>query len=117
MHKLITILIILVIITGCTSQNEEIELKTKITLPSIDQNIWEGEIIFFEGIASGGTPPYTYIWDFGKTMPQIKKKESGQVVFNYEGAYKVLFIVRDSKGNENIDSVRIIVNPKTKNAF
>jgi len=69
--------------------------------------------VFFEGIVSGGTPPCSYIWDFGKTMPPVKKDKSGPVIFNYEGSYKVLFSVKDSKGNEDTDFVRIIVSPKS----
>ena len=100
-HSPVLLLCIFLIIIGCTNQDKTLELRAEITLPSLDQEIWEGEIVFFEGIASGGTPPYTYIWDFGKTMPPIKNKESSQVVFNYEGAYKVLFTVKDSKVNKN----------------
>jgi hypothetical protein len=112
-NGLIIILSVFLIIIGCTNKGNTSGLRADITLPAYDQNIWEGDIIFFEGIASGGTPPYAYSWDFGKIMPQIKKKESGQVVFNYEGAYNVIFTVIDSKGDRSIDSVRIIVSPKS----
>ena len=109
----ILLLCLFLIITGCTNQEKTIELRAEITLPSMDQEICEGGIVFFEGVVSGGAPSYTYIWDFGKTMPPIKKEKTGPVIFNYEGAYKVLFTVKDSKGNEDTDLVRIIVSPKS----
>ena len=109
----IIILSVFLIIIGCTNKENTSELRVDIILPSIDQNIREGENIYFEGAASGGTPPYAYTWDFGKIAPPIDKKEPGPIVFNYEGAYKILFIVNDSKGNRKVDSVRIIVDPKS----
>ena len=104
---------LLLMVIGCGNREKTPELRAEITLPSMDQEIREGEIVFFEGVVSGGTPPCSYIWDFGKTMPPIKKDKSGPVIFNYEGAYKVQFLVKDSKGNEDTDSVRIIVSPKS----
>ncbi len=40
------------------------------------------------------------------------KQETEGVLFEYEGAYKVSLTVIDAKGEENTDSLRIIVNPK-----
>jgi PKD domain len=98
---------------ACAEQDKNMGLEAAITLPLQDQEIREGELVFFEGSASGGMPPYAYHWDFGKTMPPIQRKVTGQIVFNFEGAYKVLFTVKDSKGDESTDSVRIIVSPKS----
>ena len=72
----------------------------------------DGEIVFFEGAASGGTPPYSYTWTFGAGIPPSKKKIPGETHFYYEGVYNVRFTVTDSKGYEDTDSVRIVVQRK-----
>lgn len=112
-HRPILLLCILLVIIGCSNKDKTLELRADIILPSIDQEIWEGEIVHFIGAASGGTPPYAYTWDFGIVTSSIDRNESGPIVFNYEGTYKVLFNVKDSKGNEDIDFLRIIVSPKS----
>ena len=112
-HSSILLSCVFLIIIGCTDQVKNLELEAEITLPRNDQEIREGDIVYFEGKASGGTPPYTYGWDFGKTIPSINREKTGQIVFNFEGAYKVLFTVKDTSGNQSTDSVRIIVSPKS----
>ena len=104
---------ILALMVGCADRKETHELKADITLPARDQEIWAGDIVYFKGAATGGTPPYSFLWDFGKTMPTSSQPETGQVPFNYEGAYRVVLIIKDSVGNENTDFIRIIVNPKS----
>lgn len=100
-------------IVGCSDRDKIQELQADITLPSGDQEIWIGDVVYFKGVGTGGTPPYSYHWDFGKTMPKSLQPNTGQVTFNYEGAYRVVFMVKDSTGKEATDSVRIIVNPKS----
>ncbi len=110
---LVFVVCILTLIFGCADHNEIQVLKSEITLPARDQEIWTGDGVYFKGLASGGTPPYSFCWDFGKTMPKSLQAKTGRVLFNYEGAYSVKLIIKDSAGNEAIDTVRIIVNPKS----
>ena len=100
------------IMIGCSNQDIQEELESNIILPPQNQEIWEGEIVYFEGIASGGAPPYTYHWNFGVGIPPSSKRKPGKIVFSYEEAHKVLFTVKDSKNNTNTDFVRIIVKRK-----
>ena len=81
-------------------------------LAGLHQEIWEGEIVYFEGSASGGTPPYTYTWKFGVGILPSKKRMPGETLFNYEGVYIVRLTVKDSKGRVNTDSVSIVVKRK-----
>jgi PKD repeat protein len=65
--------------------------------------------VHFSGSASGGTPPYTYSWDFGDGQPG-----TGQYLFHIysgPGTYSATLTVTDSVGTENITSVTIIVIP------
>ncbi len=111
-NSLIIACIIGLINLGCSKKDTYEELKSNIILPSQNQEVREGEIIYFEGAASGGTPPYTYKWNFGEIFSPSSKKTPGKMAFNYEGAYKILFTVKDSKGITDIDFVYIFVQSK-----
>jgi len=69
-------------------------------------------MVYFKGVASGGDPPYSYLWQFGADISSSTQQIPGEVVFNYEGAYSVKMIVKDSKGHVNTDIVLIIVKRK-----
>ena len=109
---LVTAFILELIMIGCVNQEKQEALKSNIISPPKNQDIWDGEIVFFEGAASGGTPPYSYTWTFGAGIPPSKKKIPGETHFYYEGVYNVRFTVTDSKGYEDTDSVRIVVQRK-----
>jgi len=109
----IFVVCILMVLVGCTEPKKTIELKAEITLPSRDQEIWEGDVVYFKSAAAGGAPPYSYCWDFGKTIPQCLQPKTDRISFDYEGAYRVVLTVKDTAGNKASDTVRIIVNPKS----
>jgi len=95
-----------VIAVSCAKQEA---LTAEIVTPGRDLEITQGNEIYFEGTAAGGVPPYTYAWDFSLVAPPSAEDVPGKIVFNYEGAYKVVLTVTDSTGNMNRDFVRIIV--------
>ena len=100
------------IISGCGNEGNNEPLKSIISTPPRNQEIKEGEMIYFEGNGSGGVLPYSYIWNFGVGFKQSSEKVPGARVFNYEGAYKVTLTVIDLKGKTDISSIGIFVNPK-----
>ena len=112
-HKYLVIASIIGLTTlGCINREKQDALRSNIISPPKNQDIWEGETVYFEGSASGGTRPYTYFWEFGAGIPPSKKKIPGETVFKYEGAYTVRLTAKDSKGHVCANSVRIVVKRK-----
>lgn len=111
------------IILSCSKKDNYQELNVDIIAPSQDYlKITEGEKLYFKAAVSGGVPPYAYHWDFGVVAPPSSDKYPEEIVFNWQGAYKVLLTIKDAKNNTNTDFVRIIVEEekysvKTKSAF
>ena len=107
------ICIFCLIILGCSNKDKYEELKANIIPPVQDYvKIKEGEKLYFQAAASGGVPPYKYSWDFSVVAPPSSEKNPGEIVFNWQGAHKVLLTVKDTKSNINTDFVRIIVEGK-----
>ena len=108
-----------VIITACIlgfiaiSCGKHDALTVEIVTPNQDLETAEGQAVYFEGSASGGIPPYTYLWDFSGVAQTSRENNPGKIFFNFEGAYKVVLTVKDSAGNMSTDFVRIIVKGKT----
>ena len=111
-HYFFIIAILGSISINCNNQELQQKLQSNIILPPQNQTIWEGEMVYFKGVASGGDPPYSYLWQFGADISSSTQQIPGEVVFNYEGAYSVKMIVKDSKGHVNTDIVLIIVKRK-----
>lgn len=104
------ICIFCLITLGCSNKDKYEELKANIIAPAQDHiEIVAGEKLYFQAAASGGVPPYKYSWDFSVAAPPSSEKNPGEIVFNWQGAYKVLLTVKDTKSNINTDFVRIIV--------
>lgn len=104
--------ILALVLAGCTGKETLDPLQARIITPPVDQEIMEGETLFFQGEGSGGRPPYAFSWDFGVVAPSSSENNPGEIAFNYEGAYSVAFTVKDAAGNTKTDSVRIIVEHK-----
>ena len=111
MFKCLSLICIFCLITvGCANKDKYEELKANIIAPAQDHiKIIAGEKLYFQAAASGGVPPYEYNWDFGVVAPSSPEKNPGDIVFKWQGAYKVLLTVKDIKSNRNTDFVRIIV--------
>jgi len=104
------ICIFCVITLGCANKDKHEDLKADIFTPAHRHiKIRTGEKLYFQAEASGGVPPYEYRWDFGVVAPSSSEKNPGDIVFNWQGAYKVLLTVKDINSNINTDFVRIIV--------
>ena len=74
--------------------------------------VYEGEpgnSIHFNGCAIGGTPPYSYSWDFGDGSPS-QNGQNPSHVFAEDNIYSVSLIVVDSDGQEKIDTTEVIIS-------
>lgn len=70
-----------------------------------DTTVVEPDCASLFGSASGGTPPYTYLWSTGDTTQNILFCSSASV-------YTLLFMVTDSNGCSTTDSVVVTVMPQ-----
>jgi PKD repeat protein len=94
---------------SCSGEEEYIELNAKIVMPKSDITIKEGESVLFNALASGGTPPYQYVWNFGLVAPDFLGQYTPEIVFKYEGAYTVTLTVTDDRQGKATDVVKILV--------
>jgi len=65
-------------------------------------------IVTFVGQAQGGTPPYTFSWNFGDGTP-ISTLQNPTHRFNDSGDYKVGLTVVDAKGDRSTSALTISV--------
>ena len=92
-------------------------LVAVITLPETETvDIKAGEAVDFEGFASGGVEPYSFLWDFdldgtqGTDAPADSTEEiPGKVTFTKAGKYVVQFDVEDSGVEGDFDEVTVNV--------
>lgn len=70
-----------------------------------DTTVIEPDCASLFGSASGGTPPYTYLWSTGDTTQNITFCELA-------GTHTLLFMVTDSNGCTAADSVIVTVMPQ-----
>ena len=92
-------------------------LVAVITLPETETvDIKAGEAVDFEGFASGGVEPYSFLWDFdldgtqGTDAPADSTEEiPGKVTFTKPGKYVVQLDVEDSGVEGDFDQVTVNV--------
>jgi PKD repeat protein len=86
----------------------------EIISPDGNQNIFTGEKITFQGSVLDGNPPFSYSWDFDGAARLLTTESPGDITFNKEGIYAILFSVTDAEGESSEDSLTItVVDPFT----
>lgn len=86
-------------------------LFAKIANPANKSEIERGEKLVFKGDAAGGTPPYTYLWDFDdESINIIRDQNPGEVRFHNIGSYKVKLVVTDSNSKTSKDELIVCVS-------
>lgn len=99
--------IIVSIDNACSCEQAEVEFlitdrpAVVIDIPDEDQYICAGQEVPFQVSASGGVPPFSYLWNTGDTTPVV--------LLNTEGFYIVS--VTDFCGSQNKDSVYVNLTP------
>jgi hypothetical protein len=84
--------IICLLFIGCMDNADQLKpLTAEITLPERDQEIWEGELVYFEAGVTGGLSPVSYSWDFSIVHPSISNIKTGPITFGFEGAYSLQY--------------------------
>lgn len=70
-----------------------------------------GGYIQFKGFAYGGTPPYSYSWDFDKNngIQQDSLEQNPRYIYEKEGIYSVTLSVTDDEGMIDIDTTTVII--------
>ena len=82
-------------------------LVATIDSPAAPLTVYELESLKFTGSAAGGSPPYSYEWDFAGGAELSAEQDPGEVVFSGPGKYEVVFTVRDGAGKRASDSLSI----------
>jgi PKD repeat protein len=62
-----------------------------------------------EVVDNTGTPPYTFIWDFGDAT-EFSTEKSPTHVFKIPGSFRASVIIRDSKGEVDQDYIDVAVS-------
>jgi outer membrane protein assembly factor BamB len=65
------------------------------------------ESLQFSGEAFGGTPPYTYHWEFGDDSTSEDQNPSH--IYAHRGNYTAIFTVTDIQGNQSQDTAQVTI--------
>ena len=84
-------------------------VAAKIVAPSGNTQIAQGDAVEFRGSATGGTPPYRYLWSFSGAAPSSTAQNPGSMTFNTTGTYAVVFQATDATGITSTASDSITV--------
>ena len=96
-------------------QEESIELLTVGIISN--ETVGDAPATFeFEANLTGGTEPYTYVWNFGDDS-QESDKQTVSHTFDEAGNYTVTLTATDSDGETASDTLEVTVNEPTTDAL
>jgi hypothetical protein len=88
--------------------NDYTNPSASINVINSNENLRPGDLIKFRGKVTGGTPEYSWSWDFGDgTTADIQNPEH---IYNNAGTYNVILTLNDGFGQTSQASYTIIVN-------
>jgi alpha-tubulin suppressor-like RCC1 family protein len=88
-------------------------LSVSITSPSWNVTLVQGQSLDFQIQVTGGTKPYTYLWDFGGGANNSAKENPSPITFNATGTYTVKITITDSKNAAASASMVVTVQDKS----
>lgn len=95
---------------GAHANNSCFAPQTPLTaIPSISADtICAGETVQFSDASTGGTPPYSVVWNFGNGNTSTSSSDS--FTFNTFGVYQISLTVTDGAGASDDSVFYIVVN-------
>ena len=85
------------------------ESVTNMIIADFTANIvCEGYTTYFTDLSAGGTPPFTYLWDFGDGTTSVSQNPSH--VYANCGTYNASLIVTDANGLSDTSINLVVVN-------
>lgn len=90
-------------------------ISVKIIRPTNMEFFEETDIVIYDSLIFGGSPPYNYVWDFGDGTPTVFGSCAtgvcplGTTHTYAKGRYKIKLVVTDSAGKKAWDEVEILV--------
>ena len=91
------------------SSDQDISPTAVIVTPASNATIFAGGSVNFQGFASGGNVPLTYLWQFGGSAGSSTALNPGPRQFTNPGTYNVAFTATDVDGDTSTDSVTVTV--------
>ncbi|MBN2013763.1 MAG: hypothetical protein JW778_01145 [Candidatus Altiarchaeota archaeon] len=94
-------------------------LSVVISTPTDMQFFAPSELVTYNAVISGGSPPYVYVWDFGDESPTVwgsitTSGPCGGETYKYDvkgkGRYTVRITVTDSAGRKAWDEVDVLID-------
>ncbi len=86
-------------------------VTASINSPGGDITISVADRVTFIAQGSGGSAPYTYLWDFQGGAPATATTLTAASTFNSVGSYPIKLTVTDSLGNMGTDTITVTVTP------
>ena len=93
------------------------EPDVSIASPLSDVSIQIGESVNFHGTLTGGNAPFAYTWDFNGGAVNSDVEDPGNVTFETEGTYTVIFSVTDNDGDADSASLIVKVTPEKTRGY
>ncbi len=93
---------------GVAHSYVNVSIKLQALAGSTGSNGASPLVVSFVGQGQGGSPPYTFSWNFGDGTP-VSALQNPKHTYNASGGYTVTLSVKDREGNQSTSSLTITV--------